>query len=75
VGFAVTFISTDSVPKGKKGGPVCACEPGFTCPRCRADDRRWLKIDFGDDEKLEEQIEADARRLFSAPLGSGEQPQ
>lgn len=54
---------------------MCACEPGFTCPRCRADDRRWLKIDLGEDEQLEQQIEQDARRLFSAPLGSGEQPQ
>jgi hypothetical protein len=34
-----------------------------------------LKIDLGEDEQLEQQIEQDARRLFSAPLGSGEQPQ
>ncbi len=29
---------------------MCACEPGFTCPRCKADDLRDLRNEQEPDE-------------------------
>ena len=40
---------------------MCACDETGPCPRCRAEDQWWLKVERGEDEELERLIEADQR--------------